>query len=285
MNLLFGVLRAGIALSVVFFFGVHGSAQKVTVEELVEKHIQSIGKVEDVAQIKSRVLIGTGKIGSRRAAVTPDVGAVQFGSQGGKTVFAMIFNYIDYPYEKAAFDGEDISVGVPKGRKTPVAEFLRSQTVVLKQGLFGGVLNSAWPLTNLKDNKVKVEYGGRGEWRNVPAHKLKFLTKTGGISVVLFFDSSTYRHIGSEYKLTIPPRQGGMTTNSSQMPTYVTLTESFGNFKSAGKVVLPFSYQLSIDNTIPAATATSGQASQEWTVEYTDIYLDQDLDAAIFKVS
>jgi hypothetical protein len=259
-------------------------AQKITAEELVEKHIQSIGKIEDIAQIKSRVLVGSGRINSRLSAITPDTGAVQFGSQNGKTVFAMIFNYVDYPYEKAAFDGEKISVGIPKGRRTPVAEFLRSQTVVLKQGLFGGALNSAWPLLKLKENNIKVEYAGKGEWGDVPSHKLKFLTKTGGVSVVLFFDVTNFHHIGSEYKFTIPPRQGGMTTNSSQMPSYYTLTETFGNFKLAGKITLPLAYKLTIDNTGSTA-ASIAQGTQEWNIEYSDVYFDQDLSADLFRVS
>lgn len=274
------------AVGLVIFLSINSVlSQKMSPEEIITKHLASMGSAEDIAKLKSRVFIGTGTLDSRLTANNQQPGVVQFGSQEDRSVFGMVFNFNDYPYDKAAFDGKKITVGKPLGRRTPLAEFLRTQEAILKQGLFGGTLNSYWPLLDVEGRNIKISYDGRGNWADVPVVKAKFLSKTGGLNVTLYFDASNFRHVGSEYKYTIPPRQGGMTSNASQLPSHFTLKETFSNFKTVNGVTFPFSYKLEVDNTGQTVTTGVQQGARQWMIEYTEANFDQDLALDVFKVS
>src|SRR5690242_17863360 len=106
-------------LSVLSGVSAYGQKEKkLTAAEVIQKHVESIGTPEAIAAAKSRVFMGKGELVSKIKNANSIGGPAQFASQGDKLVFAMAFNASDYPYEKAAFNGEEISVGVPNGRRT-----------------------------------------------------------------------------------------------------------------------------------------------------------------------
>src|SRR5262245_841249 len=79
---------------------------KLTADEIIAKHIASIGKSESIAAIKSRILVGVGEFTSRTQAGKVG-GPAQFASDGPKFVLALVFNANNYPYEKLGYDGKD----------------------------------------------------------------------------------------------------------------------------------------------------------------------------------
>ena len=253
----------------------------MTPERLVSSHLASIGSTAVLASVKSRVMVGNARLTSKLGYSGQVTGPVQFASDGEKVLFAMIFNSNDYPYEKGAYDGEDITVGRPNGNRTPLGDFLKSQGVIFKEGLIGGVLSSAWSLVNLDTKKSKLEYAGTEKINDRQLHKLKYIANKGGdLKITLYFEADTYRHVLSKYEYSIAPRLGTITTNASQKPSYYTMVEQFSDFKTADKLTLPQGYSINV-----TIQTESGTNSLEWTMKFSEFYFNETLDAAVFKVS
>src|SRR5262245_60529373 len=79
---------------------------KLTAEEIIAKHVASIGKAESIAAIKSRILVGVGVFTTKQGAGKIG-GPAQFATDGQRMVLAVVLNSNDYPFEKMAYDGKD----------------------------------------------------------------------------------------------------------------------------------------------------------------------------------
>ena len=261
---------------------------KISVDELIAKHLASIGPADVIAGIKSRVMVGEGKLESKLGATFVLNGPGQMASQGNKVLYTLVLNSPQYPYEKAAFDGTEQSLGLPNGTRTMLGDFLKSQTSILRDGLFSGALSTAWPLLDLKSRKsVRLEYAGIAKIDDRQCYKLKYSSgHTGDLKTTLYFDAETYRHVRTTYEYTIEPRIGTSPTDtrsSSKIQRY-SLTEDFSDFKMAGKLVLPMKYVINITNE-PQIESQPGTISREWTFTIKQVYYDEPLEATVFKVS
>jgi len=262
--------------------------QKMSANEVVAKHLASIGPAEVIASIKSRVMVGTSKLEAKIGTSSFITGPGQLASQGDKVLYALIFNSPNYPYEKAAFDGKDISLGLPNGNRTLLTDFLKAQGVILKDGLFTGALSTAWPLLDLKSKKgAKVEYAGTAKIDDRLCHKLKYSSgRTGDLKTTLYFDAETFHHVRTTYEYTTEPRIGRSPTDtrsSSRVERY-SLTEEFSDFKIAGKLTLPMTYVIKLTNE-QQIVSTQGANALEWTFIVLQVYYDEPLEATMFKVS
>ncbi|HEV7644730.1 MAG TPA: hypothetical protein VGO50_12360 [Pyrinomonadaceae bacterium] len=256
-------------------------AEKLTPEEIVTKHLASIGTPEDLAAVKSRVMIGQGRLSLKLGGSGALTGPAQMAATGNMFLFAMIFNSNNYPYEKIGYNGKDLTVGIPDGQKTDLGKFLQSRNPIMKEGLLGGVLSTAWPLLDTKAKKVKLEYGGTQRFGEKDYYKLKYTSGVGDLKVTLYFDSENFRHVLTEYKYTVESNiSRDMTEAARAKPNYYTLTETFSDFKTAGKLTIPFSYKINL-----TAQEQESVSSTDWAVKFADVYYDEKLDAAVFKVS
>ena len=254
---------------------------KLTPEEIVAKHLASLGTPVDIAAVKSRVLIGQGRMTLKLGGSGALTGPAQMASTGNMFLFAIIFNSNNYPYEKIAYNGKDLTVGVPDGEKTDLGKFLQSRNPIMKEGLLGGALSTAWPLLDTKAKKVKLEYGGTQKFGDKEYYKLKYTSGIGDLKVSLYFDSETFHHVLTEYKYTVESNLSrDMAVAARAKPNYFTLTEQFFDFKTVGKLTLPFSYKINL--TIQEQETVS---STDWAIKFVDVYNDEPLEAAAFKVS
>jgi hypothetical protein len=253
---------------------------KLSADEIISKHVASIGAPKPEA-LTSRVLVGTGEFSSK---VRPEKvgGPVQFASAGSKLLLAFIFNANNYPYDKIGFDGKDLSIAaLPGGGYSPLDNFLKSNKVIVRRGLFGGVLSQSWPLVT-RDKEVKFEAAGTSKIDNKNAYKLKVsFSGIGDMSVVLYFEPETFRHVRSEYfyrtgQLTTPnPNRPGQI--GGMAPESYTLTEDFSNFTKVDDFVLPMTYSLVYES-------QAGKALN-WTINFTQVYNNQTIDDAAFRIS
>jgi len=259
------------------------SAQgKMTADELVKRHLDSIGTPEAIAAAKTRILVGQGVLTSKLGYNGRLVGPAQFVSSDDKTLLAIVFNSNEYPYEKLAFDGRDMSFGRPNGKLTRLSEFVKAQTAIVKQGLFGGVLSASWPLTN-SSRKAKIEFAGTETIDNKPLYKLRVRPAgSGDVTVSLYFEQNTFHHVMSVYQYTIQPHMisSDSTVNPSAKASYYTLTERFSNFKKVGDLVLPLGYALDVSNQLADSTE-----QLTWTIAFSQAFYNEPLDATAFKVS
>lgn len=256
---------------------------KMTIGELVRQHQASIGTPEAIAAAKTRIFVGQGVLTSKLGYNGRLVGPAQFVSAGDKMLLAIIFNNNEYPYEKLAFDGKDMSFGRPNGKLTRLSDFVKAQTAIVKQGLFGGVLSATWPLLDGASKKAKTELAGTETIDGKSLYKVKVRPSgSGDVTVSLYFEPDTFHHVLTVYQYTVQPHMisSDSTVNATAKASYYTLTEKFSNFKKVGDLVLPLGYQLDISNQLPESTE-----QLSWTMEFSQAYYNEPLEASVFKVS
>lgn len=258
------------------------SPDKLLPEEVVKKHLASIGSTAVLAAVRTRVATGTTQA---RLQLTNSVvelsGPAQLVSEGDKFRLAMIFQSNNYPQETASFDGENLVVGVlTQGGRSPLGNFLSSQSVLLKHGLLGGVLSSAWPLYNLDHRDAKLSYSGMDKINGKPVHKLKYMPHNAGDLIInLYFTADTFQHVRSQYEYVVSARQGSRAEASvSQRDTRYKLVEDFSDFQDTEKLMLPHKYTIDLTVELPNRTQTL-----EWAINFVDFSFNQSIDPRAFK--
>jgi hypothetical protein len=262
------------------FAGFCQNLPKLSSDEIISKHLASIGKPEAIAAVKSRIMVGVGEFTSRTQAGKVG-GPAQFASDGQKLLLALIFNANNYPFEKLGYDGKELTTSMlPNGGYSPLSNFLKSNKFVLKHGLFGGVLSEGWPLLR-SEKDLKIESGGISKIGDRNVYKLKISgAGTGDAVISLYFDAENFHHVRSEYfyrvsQITSP--NPNSPTIGGTAPTDYTLTEDFSNFSKVDDLVLPLTYVVEC--------TSSGGRPVTWTVNFTQAYNNQPLEANVFKVS
>ena len=262
---------------------VHSSAaDKLTTQEVVSKHLASIGSTEDIAGARTRVATGATQA---RLRVTNSLvelsGPAQIASDGDKFLLAMVFSANNYPHEKASFDGENLIIGVlTQGGRSPLGNFLSSQPSLLKHGLIGGVLSSAWPLFNLERRDAKLSYAGMDKINGKPVHKLKYIPRNSGdLNINLYFDATTFQHVRSQYDYVVSARQGAIAeTSISEHDSRYKLVEDFSDFQQTGKLILPHTYTIDLTVELPNRTQ-----SLQWTINLQQFAFNEPIDPRVFK--
>ncbi len=258
------------------------SADKLSTDEVVTKHLASIGAKEDIASARTRVATGAtqARLQLTNSAVELS-GPAQIASDGDKFLLAMIFQSNNYPHEKASFDGENLVVGVlTQGGRSPLGNFLTSQPVLLKHGLLGGVLSSAWPLFNLDHRDAKLSYSGMDKINGKQVHKLKYMPHNAGDLIInLYFTADTFQHVRSQYEYVVSARQGTLAeTSVSQRDTRYKLVEDFSDFQQTGKLMLPHKYTIDLTIELPNRTQTL-----EWATNFVQFAFNEPIDPRVFK--
>ncbi len=294
--------------------------KKLTPEEVVAAHLKSIGDPSLLASIKNRGMSGTTTVEFIQGGVGNLAGQCMLVSSGRS--LSIILKYIGavaYPGEYFAFDGTDVEVAtINPGQRSPLGDFIFRYKGVMKEGLLGGVLSLGWPLLDIEKRKPSLKYvsakvGGR------ELHEIDYNPKGGlnNIKVKLFFEPGTFRHVRTEYTLSVQGEQalqagqtvtrgapnsadltsgqrGGPITRDAgvqdQMAnSYYLLVEKFDDFKEVkfkdltggetGSLVLPHSYALEY--------SVVGQGSSflaHWNLTADQWMQNGNVNPAVFKV-
>jgi hypothetical protein len=173
--------------------------KELSAADVIAKHLDSIGKPEILAKVKSRGISG-------KAAFSIVQGGTGSNSDGkficlseGKNVgLTMKFNDINYPGEYLAFNGKDATVkDMTPGHKSPLSDFIFRYNGIMKEGFIGGVLSVAWPLLSYKDGQPLDFIYKLEQVKDRKYHVLE--KKLGDVRVKLFFDTKTFHHVKTEY--------------------------------------------------------------------------------------
>jgi hypothetical protein len=280
MNKTLSIFFAIISSAVSIFGQAGEKLQKLTAEEILSKHAASIGTPDAIAAAKTRVMVGDGVLSLQVGGTGVIGGPAQIATEGNKFLFVMILNGVNYPYEKIGYDGKELTVGRPSGRRTSLAEFLKANSGIVKDGLMGGTLSAAWPLLPNAPKKLKFQSAGTLKIGGKDFYKIEYIPSGGGSNAVLVFEPDNFRHVMSEYTVSLPPKFGDQTHNAQAKRTYYTLTERFSNFGKAGELVLPLNYTLDY-------SLNEGETAQrsQWNVRIKEVYYNEELDPAVFRVS
>jgi hypothetical protein len=268
---------------------------KMSPKDLIAKHLEAIGTNEARSAITSRVAMGTTKVTFRSGGVTYGQGKVVLASDGVKNLVGMVFNSVEYPHEKLGYDGKEVSIGYLKpGVRSSLGRFVETNKQIFTQGLFAGVLSSSWPLLDPAVRQAKVEFGGTKKVEGKEAYVLRYYPQKGSdVKMTLFFDKENFRHIRTEYYLTIAQRQGGAVggaigsvgdsrgaASSGQAETRYTLIEDFNDFKTESGLTLPHSYKIQF-----WSETAQGNTRNTWEVTLEQFGFNQKFDEGAFDVN
>jgi hypothetical protein len=174
----------------------------MTVKDLIAKHLASIGSPEALANVKSRGLSGTAAV----RFIQGGTGSLNDGtflcvSEGKNIGMTMKFNDNNYPGEYIAYNGKETSVkDITPGQKSPLALFLFTYNTMVKEGFLGGALSVAWPLLKSDEGLTGFQLK-KDKIKDIEFYVLE--KNLMNITVKLFFDVKTYRHMRTEYLVRI----------------------------------------------------------------------------------
>jgi len=215
-------------------------AAELKPEQLIAKHLDSIGTAEARKSVKTRVVQGTAQykilVGG---AGTLDGKAVMV-SEGDKLRLLLKFENNDYKGEQFVSDGSRLEVAATTSQRSrsPLGDFIYTQNTAIHEGLFGGVLSTAWPLLNLDERKPKLSYEGLKTVDGRQLHLLRYKPKKSSDQTIdLYFDPETYRHVLTVYSLTVRSQLSQGTTyqsaGGSNIPVQMTQTSTVDQLKGS----------------------------------------------------
>jgi hypothetical protein len=274
-----------VALSPVGFAAASPDTAAVTgTEDLVARHLDSLGDAKMREAVKTRVAQGTAKFKILVGGAGSLDGKSVLVSEGNELHFMMKFQNNEYRGEQFIFNGDKVEVSTATGRqsRSGLGNFVYVQDAVLREGLWGGVLSTAWPLLDLGKRKAKLTYGGLKKVDGQELYNLRYESKKGSdIEIQLYFDPATYRHVLTVYSLTIQAGLAGRETSSARLQQIRSrLEERFSDFKTVDGLTLPTQYTIHFTQ-----EQQSGQTIvSEWSLEENDLSNNTPLDPKNFAV-
>lgn len=273
-------------------------------EDLVAKHLDSIGTAEVRAGTKSRVVQGTSLFKVRIGASGELSGTSAFVSEGRKSILMVKLANNDYRGEQFTTDGDKVSVAATTSshKWSDFGEFVKAQDQIVREGLLGGELTTAWALLNLNENKAKLNFDGEKKIDGRSAYQLSYHSKKrDDLTVHLYFDPQTFQHIATTYAITLASGLGGfspsisdqaglttstnaggadITQSAKQKETRYTIEERFSDFKTAEGLTLPSKYSIHFTEELQNGTTKV----YEWDLTADEISNNRPLDPKNFQI-
>ena len=280
-----GAISAMLVLSILVAasFTASSRADNPTVQEVISKHLDSIGSADARAAAKSRLILGTAVITFRIGGTGQADGRAVLASQGNMSLIGITLDVPEYPRENLGFDGNTLTVADLKpGVRSTLGKFFMTHEMPFREGLLAGTLSSAWPLLDLSSRKASVKFDGMRKIEGRQLYVLRYEPKNdSGLKTKLFFDAETFRHVRTEYEKRQVQQmvtQPGVT--QQQGDSITKLVEEFSDFKPEAGLTLPHSYkmQLSIE-------ALNRRVLQDWAFTLSQFAFDKTLDQKQFNVN
>lgn len=259
-----------------------GLTEKLTPEEVVQRHLGSIGSSEARANLKSRILRGHGFLRILQGGSGGLPGVVTHISEGHKSSLLFDVDNPSYRGEQIVFDGEEawVTSALPGQRRSGMGEFVYTHNQILQEGLLGGTLSTGWALLALDSKRPNLKYRGLKKVNERELHRLEYRPKRrgGDLQIDLFFEPETFRHVQTTYRLTIPAQMGATPIESArQQLTYYLLEESFDNFQEVDGLTLPARWRIRYSRTGQPAVLW------EWEMLFQSCTHNQAIDPESFR--
>jgi hypothetical protein len=273
---------ASIAIAVAVCTPVLAQDKKVTLQELITSHLDSLGSTQARSSAKNRVVTGTVKLVSRVGTVSNIDGQAALASSGAKLRYSIRFNSPQYTGEQLAFDGTKVLTGfLPSGRRSPLSLYLDQQSLPIREGLLGGTISTGWVLLRLDQLKPRLDYKGVRKIDGRTLHEVSYRPEKGttDLKVSLFFDATSFRHVRTEYEFRVPARLGSGPNDSARLQEdFYKLAEDFEDFRAVDGLTIPYKYKLQLQ-----VQTSSGTNLFDWTVAIEQVMHNQALDDQIFS--
>ena len=255
--------------------------EKLKPEQVVAKHLESIASAAKLKEIKTRSTGGLTHVDFRVGGHASLNGEGNILSDASSVRAGFNFPALEYPGEHFAFDGEKVGVGqISPGNRSPLGRFIYENEVLLKEGLLFGSLSTSWALLNTAAKQPKLDLNGPKKVGGQSVYELKYEAKKGrgNVQAWLYFDSETFRHVRSQFKVEVASTQIAKISDSAELERY-TLIEEFDQFQEVDGFTLPHSYKL--DFTIDSPR---GAFVGSWTYAVKQVAHNQAIDRQVFSV-
>lgn len=278
-----GLVFCALSLSILNHTSVRAD-EKMKPEEIVAKHLDSIGSAEDRASVRTRVILGVSKYVRHGPGGGATEGRAVLASEDEKYMFGMKFGVPGYDVESVGFDGKNLTVGyIAPGVRSVLESLIRNNEGTFKHGVLTGTLSSSWPLLHLSDEKARLKYSGTRKVDGTNLHQLKYQPRKGSdLEISFFFDSDTFRHVRTEYTRIVAANIGrsGVDSSAGQTETRYKLVETFGDFRKEANLTLPHDYRIRLE----ISGGNRPDIFDDWTLTLTDFVFNQAIDPKDFVV-
>src|ERR1035441_9555985 len=256
-----------------------------TADGLVAQHLDSIASATVRASLKTRVVQGPVHYSLLVGGAGSIDGKATLVSEGKKLQFMVKLPNNDYRGEQFIFDGAKDSVAFSSSRlsRSAFGNFVFVQDAVVREGLVGGVLSTAWPLLNLDDRKPKLSFDGLKKIDGQEFYELRYRPhKNTDLEINLYFDPQTYRHVETSYNYSVSEglTLGGEKAAARQYPNRYRLTEKFSDFKTVDGVTLPTHYDIQFSQELQNGKTTLS----DWDLKGLDVTNNMSIDPRAFEV-
>jgi hypothetical protein len=258
------------------------ATDKITVEELVAKHLESIGTAKARAAVTTRIIAGDSLVIFRTPPPGQATGRAVLASEGPRSLIGMSFPSPVYPREQLGFNGNSFMAAyVTPGVRSVLGNFLMTHALVFKQGLMGGTLSTAWPLLDLTVRNPRLEYAGLKTMNDQTLHELKYLARGGSdLQISLFFDQATFQHVRTQYERVIAAPTGDRAyTNAEEREIRYKMVEEFSDFKNEAGLTLPHTYKIKL-----LVDSKGGTFLADWEISLIQFTFNERIDPNSFTI-
>jgi hypothetical protein len=258
-------------------------ADKMKPEEIIAKHLDSIGTAEARAAARNRIFKGVVKLTGRQGIKGDADGLALLASEGNKNFVAMSFNAPNISDEKWAYNGKKLTTALQRASATPspLSQYFIANEFFFREGLLGGTLSSSWPLLNSPETRAKLEYGGTDKVNGRQAYKIKYSPRKGSeYKITMFFDAENFQHLRTQYNRSVAAQMGANPAQSSgEMETRYQITEDFSDFKTENGLTLPHTYKLEWQ-----VQSNRAPLLLDWVLNLTEFSFNQSMSEKDFEV-
>lgn len=269
-------------------------AENMKPDEIIARHLNSIGTPEARGAIKSRVVQGTLKMHILVGGGGDITGTWGRVSEQRQSNFVMRFPAGgDWRGEQFTFDGEHtgFAAATSSHTRSVFAQFVSTHDYIVKEGLLGGELSTAWALLNLDSAHIKLDFIGRKKIDGRELIGVQYFSKSGSdMQVKMYFDPETFQHVMTVYTLEVAPGVGRNVTDIRHNQNRYSIEERFSDFKAVDGLTLPTIYQLrymeDVVNDAPSTTRSQvgGTRIYDWDMTAEQIQHNMTLDAKNFRL-
>jgi hypothetical protein len=250
------------------------SAQNLTPEQILSKHLAAIGSPAKLQSLKTLFAAGRSEFESRMPIVRGGGKAVVI-SDPENLYFLMSLNSKEYPFEKIGMFRDKVSLPfITSGNRSTLGSFLSEHPRVLSDSLFCGSMSLRW-ITNVASNtKLKLSSAGKKKINDRQTYVIEVLmgASTGEFKVRLFFDAEKFYHVRTEYRRVVPAKQATFGRQNEIADATVEVTEEFSDFKDVDGLMLPYDYKVTL-----VSNSGSQSFSNSWGIKVVNYYLNQKL--------
>jgi len=246
-------------------------AQKLSAEEIVAKHLDSIGPKEKRDAVKNR-FVPAALTFERKLPEIKGGGKAVIVSDNNNLLFLAKLNSKEYPHEKIGlFSGKIALPWVTAGTRSPLGAYIADHPKILEDGILMGTISSMW---GLQSPKGKLQTAGKKKSDDREMYVLEYYPKNVGteFTVKLYFDTQTFQHVRTEYRHSISQQNQAFKTMGTRGGAFYVVNEYFSDYKDEGGLTLPHTYKINyVSNT------DAGTAEYTWTVSIGEYHFNQNL--------